>query len=205
MSDSPPRWHIEGHYILACNCDYGCPCNFQAPPTTGFCEGLIGFHVTRGALGNVALDGRSAFLAVKWPGAIHHGGGIGHAYVEAAATPDQRDALGTIISGKAGGPWGMFASTMRDIAGPEVVAIATSVAGKDTTVSIGDRAAIRFRAIQNPVTHAEVFPRVALPQGSVYKEGEQYDLAEFWIKDGPHDFSHPGKCGSLAAVRWEGP
>ncbi len=200
-----PRWFIDGHYILACNCDFGCPCNFQAPPTAGFCEGLIGFTARAGTFGDVPLDGRSAFLAVRWPGAIHQGGGTGHAYVDADATPAQQNALGTIITGAAGGPWAMFASTFTTIRGPDALRIRSTVAGKDTTVSVENRVAIRFRAIRNPVTQAEVFPRVGLPQGLVYQDGEQFALEEFWVKDGPLDFAHPGKCGSLAAVHWEGP
>ena len=202
---SAPRWFIDGHYILACNCDFGCPCNFQAPPTAGYCEGVIGFSVREGVYGDVRLDGLSAFLAVKWPGAIHHGGGAGHAYVDADATSGQREALGAIISGRVGGPWAMFASTLVTMEGPDARQIQAAVNGKDTSVSVDGRVAIRFRAIRNPVTEVEVFPRVALPQGLVYQDGEQYALEEFWVNDGPLSFAHPGKCGSLAAVRWDGP
>lgn len=31
------KWTIEGDYYQTCSCDYGCPCQFQAPPTQGFC------------------------------------------------------------------------------------------------------------------------------------------------------------------------
>src|SRR5712691_2788879 len=29
------KWTIEADCLLACNCDYGCPCEFDAPPTQG--------------------------------------------------------------------------------------------------------------------------------------------------------------------------
>ena len=32
-------YHLKGMLLAACNCDWGCPCNFEAPPTKGFCEG----------------------------------------------------------------------------------------------------------------------------------------------------------------------
>ena len=32
-------WHLSGTVFIACNCDYGCPCNFNARPTHGSCEG----------------------------------------------------------------------------------------------------------------------------------------------------------------------
>ena len=33
-------WQIKGTKISACNCNYGCPCQFYAPPTYDKCEGL---------------------------------------------------------------------------------------------------------------------------------------------------------------------
>lgn len=50
-------WHLSGTVFIACNCDYGCPCNFNARPTTGVCEGGWTWHVGEGAYGGVALDG----------------------------------------------------------------------------------------------------------------------------------------------------
>ena len=34
------KWTMEADYLQACNCDYGCPCEFEAPPTQGYCEGI---------------------------------------------------------------------------------------------------------------------------------------------------------------------
>ncbi len=97
------KWHIDGDYVMACNCDYGCPCNFNVRPTAGFCEGIIGFQVADGAYGNVRLDGQKVFLAVKWPGAVHEGNGVAAVYIDESATPEQHEALMNIVSGKAGG------------------------------------------------------------------------------------------------------
>ncbi len=33
------KWTLTGTVVVACNCDYGCPCNFNALPTQGRCEG----------------------------------------------------------------------------------------------------------------------------------------------------------------------
>jgi hypothetical protein len=29
------EWSIKGWHSANCNCDYGCPCQFNAPPTDG--------------------------------------------------------------------------------------------------------------------------------------------------------------------------
>ncbi len=201
------RWHIQGDYVLACNCDYGCPCNFNARPTMGFCQGAIGFKVAEGAYGDVRLDGQKVFLAVKWPGAIHEGNGVAAIYIDQGASPAQRDALVRIVSGEAGGaPFAILATTFSHVQGPEFVEIDMRVAGKDTVVTVNGRVKISFQPIRNPVTKAEAYPKVVLPQGFVFQEGEQYALKEFWVSDGPElSFAHPGKCAELAKVRWQGP
>src|SRR6266540_3731742 len=68
-------WHLNGKVLVACNCDWGCPCNFNALPTKGKCEGGWTWHVEKGSYGDVDLDGLSFSVYVNWPGAIHEGNG----------------------------------------------------------------------------------------------------------------------------------
>ena len=200
-------WHIHGDYVLACNCDYGCPCNFNARPTMGFCQSAIGFQVADGAYGDVRLDGQKAFLAATWPGAIHEGNGVGAIYIDEGASPAQREALAKILTGEAGGaPWAILAGTLSHVLGPHFVKITMKVAGKDSEVSVDGRIKFSFQPIRNPVTKAEAYPKVLLPQGFIFQEGEQYALKEFWVNASPElSFAHPGKCAELAKVRWQGP
>jgi hypothetical protein len=53
----------------------GCPCQFNAPPTHGYCQALLGFAVREGHYGSTRLDGVRFAVAASWPGAIHQGGG----------------------------------------------------------------------------------------------------------------------------------
>ncbi len=205
MSDI--QWNINGEYILGCNCDYGCPCNFNARPTMGFCQGAVGFLVEDGAYGEVRLDGQKAFVVCKWPGAIHEGNGVAAVYVDEDASPEQRDALVKIISGEAGGlPWEILAGTFSHVVGPHFVKIDMKLAGQDTEVEVDGHIKLSFQPIRNPVTKAEAYPKVVLPQGFIFKEGDQYTLKEFWVNAGPElSFAHPGKCAELAKVQWAGP
>jgi hypothetical protein len=200
-------WHIKGDYVLACNCDYGCPCNFNARPTMGYCQGVIGFQVADGAYGEVRLDNVKAFIAAKWPGAIHEGNGVAAIYIDEAATPEQREGLLKIMTGEAGGPpFGILAGTFSHFLEPRFVSIDLELAGQDTQLAIDGRIKVGFQPILNPVTKAEAYPKVVLPEGFIFKEGEQYSLKEFWVSDGPElSFTHPGKVGELAKVSWSGP
>jgi hypothetical protein len=201
------KWHITGDYVLGCNCDYGCPCNFNARPTMGFCQGAVGFQVAEGAYGDVRLDGQKAMVAAKWPGAIHEGNGVAAIFIDLGASPTQREALTKILTGEAGGPpWSIFATTFSHVVGPAFVRIDMKIAGKETEVTVDGRMRLSFQPIRNPVTKAEATPKVVLPQGFVFQEGEQYALKEFWVNASPEiQFAHPGKCAELARVRWQGP
>ena len=68
-------WHLSGKVLVACNCDWGCPCNFNARPTTGKCEGGWTWHIDEGSYGDIKLHGLSFSVYVNWPGAIHEGNG----------------------------------------------------------------------------------------------------------------------------------
>src|SRR5690348_4665996 len=96
---SPTPWHFDAEYIQSCNCDYGCPCNFNALPTHGNCEALIAFHVTKGAFAQTNLDGVTFAAAYWWPKAIHLGNGTGRIYIDSSSTKEQQHAIAEIASG----------------------------------------------------------------------------------------------------------
>jgi hypothetical protein len=97
------KWFFDADYLQTCNCDYGCPCEFSAPPSRGFCEGLCVWRIEKGEHDGLALNDLGLGLAVKWPGAIHEGNGTALVFVDEKASAQQRDALLEIASGKAGG------------------------------------------------------------------------------------------------------
>ena len=65
------KWSLEADYLQACNCDYGCPCEFEARPTQGFCDGMGAWRITRGRYAELALDGLALGFVAHWPGALH--------------------------------------------------------------------------------------------------------------------------------------
>lgn len=197
------KWHIRGDYLLACNCEWGCPCNFNAPPSPGFCQATLGFVVEEGAYGDLSINGCKAFLTAKWPAAIHEGHGTAAIYIDAPAAA-QRAALQQIVTGAAGGaPFEVFAATFTLTLGPFFVPIRVSVAAQDSHVEVEGRFRFSFEPIRNPVTGADSFPRVLLPQGFIFKEGHQYSLREYWAsEENGLVFTHPGKCAEHAKVSW---
>jgi hypothetical protein len=96
-------WRIAGEEFGGCNCAWGCPCQFNALPTHGRCEGLVGYQILEGHFGATPLDGVHYARILWWPGAIHEGNGTRQLIIDAQATPAQREALIALDSGRHGG------------------------------------------------------------------------------------------------------
>jgi hypothetical protein len=64
-------WMIKGPKIASCNCAYGCPCEFNAPPTHDVCVGLVAMAIVEGLFGDIRLDGLKLAAAYRWPGPVH--------------------------------------------------------------------------------------------------------------------------------------
>lgn len=166
MSD----FHVSGDVLIACNCDWGCPCNFNARPSHGFCEGGWIWAIERGRVDDVDVSGRGVALFAKWPGAIHEGGGQAVCYVDDRADDQQRAALSRVLRGEVGGPWGLFIKTYR-LSAPVAAPFDIHLAEHTSRARIGDVVELGFRTIRNPVTNAETHPEIVLPEGLVVKRG----------------------------------
>src|SRR5215472_1615613 len=93
-------WLIRTKMIGTCSCDYGCPCEFNAPPTRLPCEGVMAMEITEGHFGDVRLDGLRTAGVYRWPGPVHEGGGTWWSIIDKRASKPQVDALFTIMAGK---------------------------------------------------------------------------------------------------------
>lgn len=199
----PPRWTAKGTAIIACNCDWGCPCNFNAAPTKGFCEGGWTWHVSQGAFDDVPLDGLIFSVFVKWPGPIHHGNGEGLILVDERADARQRDAVATLVSGKVGGPWGVLAWTWPKVHGPSPVPYEISRDGVHVRVKAGTSLVLESSVIRNPVTGAEVHPGIVLPQGIIVKQADLGSSVVFRVNEGI-TFDHSGQYTAVGPFDYSG-
>lgn len=172
---------LSGTVYIACNCDYGCPCNFNALPTRGFCEGGWTWCIDAGEVGDVALDGVAFTLQVKWPGAIHDGGGEGILVVDERASDDQVDAVSSLVRGEHGGPWAILAWTWPTLHGPHQAPFEVEADGVTWKLDVGDVLEVRSGPIRNPVSGAEVHPGAVLPEGLVVKQADFGSASTFRV------------------------
>jgi hypothetical protein len=197
-------WKLKGIVLVACNCDWGCPCNFNARPTTGKCEGGWTWNVEEGVYGDVRLDGLSFSVYVNWPGAIHEGNGEGLILVDERADGAQRSAIETLIGGRIGGPWGVLGWTWPKVHGPYAAAYDATFDGVNTRLKCGHDVEVECAAIRNPVTGAESHPGVVLPEGIIFKHGDLGTTTRFRVtRDIAYD--HSGKYMAVGPFDYAGP
>jgi hypothetical protein len=196
-------WQLDGTLMIACNCDYGCPCNVNGRPTTGKCEGGWTWHIESGRFGETPLDGLNFSIFADWPAAIHEGGGRAVAYVDERADGSQRAALSELAHGRAGGPWGVFITTYG-LEGPYPAPYEVDVADGRSRYRIGDVAELQVEPIRNPVTGNDVHPRLLLPEGLLVRDLGLYASERFTVK-GKVGYDHSGRYAAIGAFANSGP
>lgn len=197
------KWFFEADYLQSCNCDYGCPCEFSAPPTMGFCEGMGAWRIARGEYDGLSLDGLGLGFAAKWPGAIHEGNGSVCLFVDEKASAEQRNALITIGAGQAGGlPFEILATTFTTLLEPQVASFNFKMDGLQSSVSIGDGFRIALEPIKNPVTGAPESVSVIHGTGFIFHDAEAVSAREGSVNVEKMSFSYPNKAGFITRIRY---
>lgn len=174
-------WTIRGPEIAACNCNWGCPCQFNALPSHGNCRAGVAMRIDEGHFGGTRLDGLHWVCLLAWPKAIHEGNGEVLAIVDARAEPAQREAILKILTGQETEPgatiFNVFASTFKTVHEPlfmpvEFDADLKSCRGRFRVEGIID---VKTGPIRNPVTGAPHRAQVTLPHGFEYHVAEYGD------------------------------
>lgn len=201
-------WRLAGHHAGSCNCDWACPCQFNALPNHGYCEALLAWEVTEGNFGDVPLDGVRFGFAVHWPGAIHEGGGVAQPVIGEGATDEQGDAILAIASGQHGGTFfEIISSVLSEVRDPVVAPIELDVdrdarRGRFALAGVGES---RIEPIVNPdiPDSGEHRVRIDLPDGFEYKVAEIGNSAA-WNVDGdaPLSFSHEKTYAQMYEFEW---
>jgi hypothetical protein len=198
-------WKMTADEVVTCNCAWGCPCQFNALPTTGRCEALVAARIRRGHYGKTKLDGVTFAAAYWWPKAIHEGNGIVRLAIDEKATADQRQAILSIASGKEGGTYfEIFASVVSKVLDPMYVPITFQTDGAKRVASLKVPGLGEFRAepIKNPVTGEEHRARIQLPNGFEYKEAEMANCAMQEVTLGDKKFENKNTYAQFASVEW---
>jgi len=202
------EWMIQGPEVTSCSCACGCPCQFNSLPTNGDCRAAAGMQIEKGHYGKIKLDGLRWAFTIAWPGAIHMGHGEMQPIVDERATPEQREALSKIITGKdtvAGATFfNVFVSMCDTVREPmfKPIEFASDIKSCDGHVRVPGVLELKTEAIRNPVTGNVHHARISLRQGFEFTEAE---FASGTIKSkGPIVLDTSGKHAHLAVIHLTG-
>jgi hypothetical protein len=196
-------WRLEGEWIKNCSCAFGCPCDFNARPTNGWCKGLLGMRITKGHFEGTKLDGLIFAVTVDFPGPLHEGNGAAQPIIDERATPEQREALFNILSGKNSAEGTLFhifsliVTTMHD---PLFVPFEFSFDKDGRVARLVAKGVLEtdVEPIKNPVTGALHRIQVNMPEGFEHLSAE---VASANIRStGALKFDTTGSHSSLATV-----
>jgi hypothetical protein len=171
-------WSIRGPHMVNCNCDYGCPCQFNALPTDGTCRAVAAWRIDEGYFGEVRLDGLCMVNTYSWPGAIHQGNGEMQSIIDERADDAQRAALAAILQGE-GAPAGtvmlqIYRAMCSKLHPPLVkpIVMEFDLEGRTATLTVPGVLRTAIEPIKNPVTGAAHRARIDLPLGKEFNFAE---------------------------------
>lgn len=172
------RWMIRGVEYANCNCDSGCPCQFNSPTTNGFCEAVGAGQVDEGYFNDTRLDGLRFVLLLQWPGEIAAGNGRQQAIIDERANPAQREALRKILHGESTAPGAtaffVYNSTMSQVFDPVYapIELTVDVAARRARVRVPGLVESEGSPIINPHSGDEHHSQIRLPNGFEYTVAE---------------------------------
>jgi hypothetical protein len=188
------QWSYSADIITPCNCDWGCPCTFNQPPTYGFCQGCWILKIKKGSAGDNSLDDLSFALVGSWPGALHFGGGTARLLVDEKASDDNRSLVEKMAKGKLGGrPWPIIAATIDKWLETFFVPFEWKIEGANSRVVAGEQLRVYLEPMRNPVTGKEVSARITLPDGILTNEENVTSTKTFSVFTDGLKYAWPGR------------
>jgi hypothetical protein len=131
-------YQLEGRLLEVCTCNVLCPCWVGEDPDNGTCDGVLAWHVDQGTIDGTDVSGRTLVILCHIPGNILQGNWRVRVYIDDQATPEQKEALVNVWTGKLGGPVADLAKLVGEVAAIEQVPITFEVKGVDGTLKVGE-------------------------------------------------------------------
>ncbi|MGQ0736771.1 MAG: DUF1326 domain-containing protein [Acidobacteriota bacterium] len=201
-SASPRSWWARGLIFENCACTLVCPghLHFSQLCSHERCKGYWAFRFDEGAFGDVSLAGLKAVLVFETSQRMIDGGWIQSMYIDSGATPAERRALETILTGQAGGPWeklATFVATQHQI---EYRPIDIVDDGATKRLTIAERLTaivtqIRGRDRSKPVVLENIFNQIHSSRQVLALGDTEYD-------DGVITIRNAGSHGLFSQFEW---
>jgi hypothetical protein len=160
-------WWARGLIFENCMCTLVCPghMHFSQLCTHDRCKGYWALRFDDGAVGAVSLRGLRALIAFDSPQRMIDGNWTQRLIIDPVADAAQREALETILLGRAGGPWEKLHAFVATDLPTEFRPIDMADEGATKRISIADRlkavvSQIKGRDKTQPVLFENIFNQI---------------------------------------------
>ena len=201
MAEKTP-YHLKGAVLGGCSCDWGCPCNFEVPPTRGFCEGEYIWCVEQGHYGGARLDGLCFGMFFYSPAAIHLGNLTTVAIVGEQANVQQREAIETMITDAS--PMSIFYSLTSNFLGFRCAPFEVHLDGIRSRVTIPGVYELELTPMTNPVTGEVELATLLKPTGFTSQQSELCTTTVERFSTEGLSYDHSGRYGEFAPFEYTG-
>ena len=199
MADQP-AYHLKGHLLAACSCDWGCPCSCEARPTQGFCEGNYAWHIEEGHYQGMLMAGSTFGMFGRFPGPAHEGNGTAVILVDDKVPAERRAALESMIQSIP--PFSIFYSLLSTFFGFRYVPFDLRLAGIHSRLTIPNILELQLTPMKNPVTGADELATLYKPTGLTSKTHELCATATYRLTAEGLTFDHSGKYGEFSPFEY---
>ena len=196
-------WSLEGEYFENCNCKVVCPCeasmSFEADNER--CQVPLICHIERGEKDGVELDGLNFIILIDSPQIMGNGNWRVGVYIDERADESQREALGAILSGAAGGVPASLGPLIGEQLGVKFVPITYEATDGGRRAEVPGIMTFEVEGIVGPEGKLVEIANIGHPMGSSLPlakslEG-RYDDPDWGLS-----FDNTGKNGNYRDFAW---
>lgn len=129
---------LEGQLLEVCTCKVLCPCWIGEDPDNGTCDGTLAWKVEKGDINGVDVSGLTICVLAHIPGNILEGNWRAVVYVDDRASPEQKQALLDVWTGKLGGPIADLVQLIGEVVAVKDVPFTVEVTDGKGKLVVGD-------------------------------------------------------------------
>jgi len=200
-------WNLDGEYFENCSCEILCPCitsSMAGPADYERCRAPLIMHIDKGEKDGVQLDGLNAILVIDTPQVMADGGWRVAVYIDERANERQRDALGEILYGAAGGPPAALMPLLGEMLGVKFVPITYESENGHKRAEVPGIMEFEVEPVTNPQTG-----EVISVTNTTHPMGADLPIAKgvkgrFSDSDYGLSFDNTGKNGHFREFSWSG-
>ena len=198
-------WQLEGTYFETCSCDMVCPCTTSGLTMAADqdrCQVVLAFHVDRGQVDGVDVSEKTVVIVADTPPVMADGNWHVGLVMDAEASPEQAEKLGSVFSGQVGGPMAMLSPLISEMLGMETAPIDYVDEGRRHSIKVGELMDIEiedFVAPGNPGGEVERLTGMFHPANSTLTiaKANRSRVEAFGLS-----FANEGKNGHFAPFSW---